>query len=586
MEPSSVALSECLSQDLHHTGSFGPYADCSTQQFAKYALSRSLLKKFRDDIDKETADARCFSKFLSANQRCGSWELRCNTSLDEVLVGCFLREIDNLLHPAGEPLVSSYFDLLRSGRGGPGASLGANGEDFYTKYFASKVTATSWELYDQYNAFCSWFPVWRDAEISRALTHGVCEIRSSSSLSFVRKTRDISRSICTEPSLNMFFQLGLAGILQDRLRSFFGIDLSDQQEWNKRLACQGSLDGSVATLDLESASDSVSMGLARYAFPKWFFDLLCMLRVDSCRYRNQVVDLNMVSTMGNGFTFPLQTAIFASVVRAVASSYSHHLVSRGDGVNWGVFGDDIICPTFMVRRVMRLLDLLGFVVNEEKSFFEGPFRESCGGDYFKGVDVRGVYLKTLATTQARYVAINRLNEWSARHGIYLTKTVGYLLQFVEGLAVPPHSADDSGVRTPLRLLRSSGSQLAHSKKQRYLYRCYEPVRTVLTISDDGFVHTPKIRGKRIRRRTQNPSGLWVAFVGGYVTSTEWSRTRVAEIYLRGKQEEAVRYRKRRKVSPHWGPSSEQLLTQGGWNFWKRWESAAEVNLEGYLGPGA
>jgi len=585
MELSSVALSGYLSQDLQDSGPYGPWPDCSPHQVAKYALEKSLLKKFRDDIDKASADAACLKKFLSANERSGRWELRCNTSLDEVLVGGFRKEIDDFLHPGGETLVSSYFDLMRSGRAGPGASLGANGEDFYTKFFASKVTATSWELYQVYNEYCMWFPAWRDAEISRAITHGVCAIQPSSSLSFVRKTRSISRSICTEPSLNMFLQLGLADILEDRLQKSFGISFADQQEWNKRLACTGSLDGSVATLDLESASDSVSMGLLRWAFPQWFVEIIEKLRVDSCRVGKSVVELKMVSTMGNGFTFPLQTLIFSSIVRSVAASYGFKLSSRGNKPNWGVFGDDIICPTFMVRRVMRLLDLLGFVVNSEKSFIEGPFRESCGGDFFKGIDVRGVYLKTLQTTQARYVAINKLNEWSARHEIPLPKTVGYLMSSVKGLAVPPHAADDAGVRVPHEMIM--GKHFYHSKKQRYLYRSYEPVKCVLSVINSEHVHTPFLRGKRLRRRTQNPQGLYVSFLGGYVSSTQNKASTVThEIGIRGKQEESPVYRIRKKISPHWGPSSEQLLTQGGWSFWKRWESAVAENLKVLFDPGA
>lgn len=529
-------------------------------------LTKSLLRKLADETSKK-ADDVCLDKFLSVNSRCETWELNCSGSWDEELVGCFKKAVDDFLHPMGEPLVQSWFDLMRVGRAGPGASLGANGEDFYTKFFASKFTATSSWLYDVYNEYAGWFPVWRDAEISRSLTHGILQLTPCSTLSFVRKNRDTSRSICTEPSLNMFFQLGLGEILRARLNQFFGIDLPVQQERNRLLACRGSLDDSMATLDLESASDSVSLKMCAETLPSWFLDLLVELRSTHTKIRGREHELHMLSTMGNGYTFALQTMVFCCVVRAAAAMDGIKLEKPGsDCSNWGVYGDDIIVPSEMARRVCRLLGLLGFTVNSSKSFFEGPFRESCGGDYFLGHPVRGVYIKSLATPQARYVAINQLNEWSATTGIPLPRSVGYLRDSVRELAIPFHEAPDSGIRTP----ESVGSAYWMGKKQRFLYRCYEPVRHVLRFDDLGQVSTPRIRDKRVRVRTQNPSGAWVAFIGGYV--------RNGQVTLPLKQGETPVYRTRWKTSHCWWPSAEQLTTQVSWDFWVRWNTAAERNL--------
>ncbi len=46
---------------------------------------------------------------------------------------------------------------------------------------------------------------------------------------------------------------------------------------------------------------------------------------------------------------------------------------------------------------MGALQLCGFTVNSSKSFTDGPFRESCGHDYYKGIDIRPVYTKTMLT---------------------------------------------------------------------------------------------------------------------------------------------------------------------------------------------
>lgn len=544
------------------------YPGAPLSSVVRSQLTKSLLRKLSDETSKE-ADQRCFDKFTSVNNACSAWELNCRYSWEEEMVGCFKRAVDNFLHPGGELLVHSWFDLMRVGRAGPGASLGANGEDFYTKFFASELTSTSSELYEVYNEYCGWFPIWRDAEISRALTFGVLRIIPSSTITFVRKNRDTSRSICTEPSLNMFFQLGLGEILGTRLRQFFGIDLQVQQENNRRLACRGSLDDSMATLDLESASDSVSLRLCDFAFPEWFNDLLYSLRCPSTRCRGQEIELNMVSTMGNGYTFALQTMLFCCVVRAAADMLGIRLEKPGtDMSNWGVFGDDIIVPSAMARHVFRCLELLGFKVNSQKSFLEGPFRESCGGDYYNGHPVRGIYLKSLLTPQARYVAINQLLEWSAIHGIPLPRSVGYLVDSVREFAIPFHEAPDSGIRCSEEV----GSRYWNGNKQRFLYRCYEPVRNVLSFDDLGNVSTPKIRGKRVKVRSSNPNGALLAFVGGYIKNRQ--------ITLALKQGESPVYRTRWKSSHSWWPSAEQLTTQVSWDFWVRWNTAVSNTLRG------
>jgi hypothetical protein len=544
------------------------YPGAPLSSVVRSQLAKSLLRKLSDETSSE-ADNVCLEKFLRVNDACSEWELRCRYSWEEELVGCFKRAVDDFLHPGGETLVQSWFDLLKVGRAGPGASLGANGEDFYTKFFASTITTTSPWLYDLYNEFVGWFPVWRDAEISRALTHTVYSLTSSSTITFVRKNRDTSRSICTEPSLNMFYQLGLGEILRARLVQFFGIDLQVQQERNRDLACRGSLDDSVVTLDLESASDSVSLRMCAEMLPTWFNSILVDLRCPYTKCRGREIELNMVSTMGNGYTFALQTMLFCCVVRAAAEMNSIRLGKPGgEDSNWGVYGDDIIVPSEMARHVCRLLELLGFTVNSQKSFFEGPFRESCGGDYFRGHPVRGVYLKTLATPQARYVAINQLIEWSAIHGIPLPRSVGYLRDSVREFAIPFHEAPDAGIRCPEEV----GSAYWNGRKQRFLYRCYEPVRTVLRFDDLGNVSTPRIRGKRIHVRTSNPNGSLVAFIGGYIKNRQ--------VALPLKQGEAPVYRARWKTSHNWWPSAEQLTTQASWDFWVRWNTAAVETLRG------
>jgi hypothetical protein len=590
MEVSSSALVSSLRLDLLESVPSGflsardYFPGASVREVFAIRLWNSVVKKLKDDVA-PNAEGRCLEKFLAANDRCRAWQFDASLSRDDELFGTLKEVLDEFFHPGGLPMFSSYFDILSRGRCGPGSSLGANGTDFYTKLFSSKLTCTSKGLYAWYSDYLQWFSNWRDAEFNRIIAFGEPVVVDASSLSFVRKTRDISRSICTEPTLNMFYQLGLGEIFASRLKSFFGVNIQkapdggyEQQAVNRKLALRGSLDNSLSTIDLESASDSVSCGLITHLVPPYISDVMRKIRTPWVRLPSRVdgnkVDANqiplyMVSTMGNGFTFPLQTAIFSGIV--IAAMRCNDLISRREtcrsddpGSCWGVFGDDIICPTGPVTRdVLRLLRLCGFLVNHDKSYSDGPFRESCGSDYYQGVDVRGVYLKTLLTQNSRYVAINRLNDWSARSGIPLMRTVGLLRDSVRYLAVPYCESPDAGIRTPRPV--NIG---AYWRKQRYIYRCYVPVTHRLDIHEDRITFA-KGSSNGAKRRCFNPPGLELSFIGGYV--------RNMQISLSLKQGEEPAYRTQCRVSPFWGPSIEQQASQPA-VFWARWNTAVEANL--------
>lgn len=558
MDVNPQALFDYMLSDLRSQGitteffSDDYFPGANSRDVFALRLVKSFYKKYVDSTSPD-ADQRCLEKFKQVNDRCLNWRYEPNTTSDEEMFGELIRELDSFFHPDGEPLIHSYYDLLRSGRCGPGASLGANGYDFYTKLFSSRLSSTSLELYQTYGDYLSWFPNWVDAELSRFLNFGGPEVSQCSSLLFVPKSRDISRSICVEPSLNMFYQLGLAHLLTERLRSVFNIDLSVQPDVNRRLARSGSIDGKIATIDLSSASDSMSVRLCELVFPSWFLDILCILRTPYTRTPYETLRLNMISTMGNGFTFPLQTIFFASVVRAVARIYGISLVSSGPQRNYSVFGDDIICPSEMVPGVYRLLDLCGFEVNSSKSYYIGPFRESCGHDYYHGENVRGVYIKSLSTPQDRYVAINLLNDWSARSGLFLPNCVGYLRDSVRELAIPPWENVDAGIRTP------SPPKGSYDKStQRFLYRCCKPVSTFLTVREDRLLLPPRHIREGMKRRIFNPQGLWISFLNGNIENSK--------ITLR---QRVIRYRTETLVAPNWCYTSRESPFAGDSSFWRR-----------------
>jgi hypothetical protein len=175
--------------------------------------------------------------------------------------------------------------------------------------------------------------------------------------------------------------------MRERLKAF-NLDLSDQTK-NQRLALQGSLGGfnPYVTIDLSAASDSLSMEVVRELLPPEWFEFLDCLRAP--RYMlpmtNQTSRYEKFCSMGNGFCFPLQTLIFASVV------YAASRLNNAPPGDYSVYGDDIIARQSEALIVVELLRELGFRTNVDKTFITGPFRESCGADWFAGQDVRPVH---------------------------------------------------------------------------------------------------------------------------------------------------------------------------------------------------
>lgn len=221
----------------------------------------------------------------------------------------------------------------------------------------------------------------------------------------VPKSTDIDRCACKEPDLNLFFQKGVGDYIRNRLRRV-GIDLNDQS-CNRNLARVGSIDGSLATLDLSSASDSISTSIVARLLPPSWFDLLNALRSKRTVIDKVVHENEMFSSMGNGFTFELETLIFYSLARAVA------YFSRMKG-KISVYGDDIIVPVGIAARLARVFHFFGFLVNPKKSHWRGPFRESCGGHYYRGADITPIYVKRPIDSVTRLIQfLNQLRRWSS-----------------------------------------------------------------------------------------------------------------------------------------------------------------------------
>ena len=483
--------------------------------------ARKRARFLREDLrEKAIAD------FLAINEKVGQLQNDCPPSLtlDPRIVANAKYFITTILErftsswdelAIQQPLEMSF--LWSNWRFGPGASNGVKGTHAADKIWQEMTcTAQCEPLVLKLRSMNPYFAA-RDG--SRGVS-GTKQIEGSR-LTTVPKNEDTERTIAIEPSGNMCLQLAAGMYLEGALRRI-GLDIRNQQPKNKAMAKRGSELGDVATLDLKSASDMISIDLVRALMPSEWFDLLMKLRSPTITVETKLgdgfsvgvqVELNMISTMGNGFTFPLMTLILVALI------YGYRCTRGGPSlfISWAdtcVFGDDIIIPTHEYDGIVDTLTKAGLVVNNDKSFRDGPFRESCGGDYLNGVDVTPFYVKSLAAEPDIYVAINQVLAWSAREKLYLHKTLCFLISCLDGKIhlVPEWLNPDQGILTAGCPKRYTYLSLVHANvklsKEADMFAMPLAVGGYISMVGDELVYLPRSnRPPRVKvRRSRLPNG--------------------------------------------------------------------------------
>lgn len=444
-------------------------------------LRNNIVKKRCDKPMDFTANQNALNLFLANNEKCAQWEPNKDSYHFNVMETA-RTELWKALYSGDlqESLVSTKNAVMRL-RPGPGSSLGTKLTDFIGKVFESKLTTYSCNTYKYYVQ--SLDPTWYLAELRRETAFGPATEVEASRLNFAKKESTIARVINTEASLDMMFQLGFAGCIEEVLFRSFNIRLDKQPAINRVLAKLGSIDGSNATTDLKSASDLISVKFVQWLFPPQVFNALNAVRSPMIELPREhgggKVKLHTFSTMGNGFTFALQTLIFASIVKAV---YMHKGLPTNchEYPHFSVFGDDIITCSRAYDSLHDTLEWCGFVVNRNKSFNTGCFRESCGEDYFRGVNIRSVYVKELFHETHVYSLFNRLTRWGIRHRIDVTALLRRLRECSKrDLRVPFDSSDVAGFKVPLSLSHSSDCL---RPRYKYLETCKE--KRIIRVDDE------------------------------------------------------------------------------------------------------
>lgn len=219
----------------------------------------------------------------------------------------------------------------------------------------------------------------------------------SNTVVMVPKNWKTHRTIAKEPTHALPFQLALDQFLKRKLMRW-GINLSSQER-NQQFAREGSVTGNLCTVDLSMASDTLSRNAVAWMIPIDLLRLLDSFRSSRFRAPWGCGNYAKYSSMGNGYTFSLETLIFTAAARAIGSK------------KYAIYGDDIAVESELYPRLLRLLTFLGFSVNKEKSFVNpaSRFRESCGHDYYDGRLVTPFYLRELPSVQDRAALSHVIN---------------------------------------------------------------------------------------------------------------------------------------------------------------------------------
>jgi hypothetical protein len=192
------------------------------------------------------------------------------------------------------------------------------------------------------------------------------------------------------------------------------------QEPNRRGALLGSMTQGYATLDLQEASDRVSLDLVRLLFPQPLLRCLEASRTQATVLPDgRILQLRKFAPMGSALCFPIMALTIWALLKVGLADSSDTVESLKDlDGKLHVYGDDVIVPTAKAERAIELLELFGLRVNRSKSCTKGLFRESCGMDAFRGEDVTPVRLKTVWSSfpsADSYVAfIDYINEFHRR----------------------------------------------------------------------------------------------------------------------------------------------------------------------------
>ena len=407
------------------------------------------------------------------------------------------------------PLTRSKLEFCEAKfRFGPGATSSCSGEDVVP---SRKMTS----IMDVTTSLLPYYRVLRPRGWLQVVNQDI-RLVEGNRVTFVPKSALTDRAIAIEPHGNIFVQLGVGALIRKQLLRQ-GLDLDRSWEENRRRASVAHKTGDV-TIDLSSASDTVAFKLVELLLPVDWFQLLCVCRSEKSQIGDQWVELEKFSSMGNGFTFELETLIFWALARACGDE------------NAIVFGDDIITQRRNATLLLPLLNTLGFKVNERKTCLAGRFFESCGADFHDGLNVRPFYFKgSYADYQSAVIRVgNKIRLYAHRRGASLYCD----LRFLDAWLFAANS-DASAARTAIPLGTGDSGLIKNFDEA-----CPSKARHGFSGYYTSVWRTPPIQSRRTTVK------------GAYLTALAWGTPMTRSITERsspflGRENESVRGRCRR-----------------------------------------
>lgn len=285
----------------------------------------------------------------------------------------------------------------------------------------------------------------RQASPKGITSYKVCTHLTSTN---VPKSYKSFRGITPNTTIGTFYTYGIGKVITSRLQ-MVGLNINTLQEKHGRYAKEFSRTRSHATADLSSASDSITLQLLMFLIPRKWLNILKMGQIRNVKLGDGLIySTPTFCGMGIGFTFPLETLVFYGLLQSIKE-----LASSKGFVS--VYGDDLIYPSIMHKYVRDIFPKIGLCLNEDKTYVKQNFRESCGSDFYRGVDVRPVSPNghssnhKLPYTAFIYQIMNSLlRKWDPAE---IPITLHYLRREVLGamgeiFLVPPSYPDYSGLR--------------------------------------------------------------------------------------------------------------------------------------------